>query len=159
MTSKPWASRRNCRNCRGVPLKGISNQVFVVVEEDMSSVLDRFIAAPSGSEPTGQPATAATVATVEVFHGYTAAELEAIMDPWEWSELGGSREALAAFARLLQESHQTETGERPERFDRVAMCRKCGPVWVPSFLEGQSLAGCRWCARRRKGLPIPRPHP
>lgn len=125
----------------------------------MSSVLDRFIASPFGSESAEEPATVATVATVEVFHGYTAAELEVLMDPWEWAELGGRCEALAAFARLLRESHQIETGERPERFDRVATCCKFGPVWALAFLEGQTLAGCRWCARRRKGLPIPKPHP
>jgi hypothetical protein len=120
----------------------------------MSSVLDRFLA------PTPIPeidANAATVATGEVLHGFTMAELEAILDPAEWAEVGSQPEVLTVFARSLRESRQIAAGERPERFDCVATCHKCGRVWVPAFLEGKTLAGCRWCARRTRGLPIPRP--
>jgi hypothetical protein len=123
----------------------------------MSSVLDRFFAPTTDPDPAPTLATVATVAAGEALPGFTLAELDALLEPDERAEIAGRPEVLIAFARSLRESRQIAAGERPERFDRVATCRRCGPVWVPAFLEGQTLAGCRWCARRSRGLSIPRP--
>ena len=116
----------------------------------MASSMSRFIRAGERLDP-------AIVATVATDHGFTAEELEERCDPADRWEIFRSAEALAAFALSLRESDQIARGERPSRFTYVATCKRCGPVFVPEFLAGHTMIGCRWCAARERGIAIPQP--
>lgn len=123
----------------------------------MSSVLDRFLTAGPAPANDATPATVATSAADADLYGFTISQLKSLAHPSEWAEVGHRPEVLSVFARSLRESRQIEAGERPDRFDGVATCRWCGPVWVPAHLDGQIVLGCRWCGPRSRGLPIPKP--
>ena len=72
----------------------------------------------------------------------------------EWDRL--TEPERQALTRAIQIRRMRERGEVPAHYTATTICDHCGPV--PSFPGiGPRVAGCVWCFRRAKGLPVPRP--
>lgn len=65
-----------------------------------------------------------------------------------------SNESLRANAAAVLDNKLRKSGVAPKHYDRKAICRGCGPVWL--WRDGL-VDGCPWCWNRSEGLPIPRP--
>jgi hypothetical protein len=78
---------------------------------------------------------------------------------------GRGRELALQYLRLLATDAAMRAGRLPPDFDTPAMCRHCGPVWLPrsqvamlDVVNGWPRAlGCPWCFIHPQGIRIPRP--
>lgn len=83
----------------------------------------------------------------------------------EAEQPGRGRELALQYLHTLATSATMRAGRLPPDFDTPAMCRHCGPVWLPAsqvvmldMVNGWPRAlGCPWCFIRKAGLYVPRP--
>jgi hypothetical protein len=84
----------------------------------------------------------------------------------ELSECVGSPDDdLRTYLHDLRDGREHQCGWRLLDETDKALCARCGPIWVASFVSRVApvvtgwprAAGCVWCANRRAGRPIPRP--
>jgi len=65
-----------------------------------------------------------------------------------------STDTLNCFIKSLIDRQKINQGIRPNNYNKPAICKNCGPVWL--WFSGEVL-GCPWCWNRANGNPIPRP--
>lgn len=75
----------------------------------------------------------------------------------DWPHVCETVERLKAFADMVSIRQTVEAGTVPARFTATAICRWCGPVYVPPAWSGQQINSCPWCLNRHRHKPIPRP--
>ena len=63
-------------------------------------------------------------------------------------------ETLIALARSMVLRRELNQGKVPSRFNKHAICKQCGPVWL---WDSSEVVFCPWCLNREEGKPIPRP--
>lgn len=93
-------------------------------------------------------------------------ELAAIAEQLAGYDADKLREALCVYLRTLAEDAVMRAGKLPPAYDTPAMCRHCGPIWLPraqvamlDVMDGSPTCwGCPWCfIHPSKGMDIPRP--
>ena len=65
-----------------------------------------------------------------------------------------NNETLSAFPLSLTYRRYMNQGIRPPTYNKPALCKNCGPVWL---WFSDEVLGCPWCWNRATGKPIPRP--
>lgn len=75
--------------------------------------------------------------------------------PEQLSALGD--DGLRSYVTALGWSADIDAGRVPSGWDRQGHCEGCGTVVLPPGHVAHCIA-CPWCARRKAGKPIPRPH-
>lgn len=84
----------------------------------------------------------------------------------QWTGFADNPTALRVWLQTLAEDDAMRQGIRPRAYDTPALCRRCGPVWLPheqvallDVLDGWPQAlGCPWCfVHLPDGRDIPRP--
>jgi hypothetical protein len=88
-------------------------------------------------------------------HGFTVTELaEACGEEWPWLRV--RPEILEPVAAALAASQAIDRGKVPEGWTDTLPCPSCGPVPIwPGGGAVTDAAGCPWCRRRARGLPLP----
>lgn len=85
----------------------------------------------------------------------------------EREQPGRGRELARQYLHMLATSAMMREGRLPPDYDTPAMCRHCGPVWLPAsqvecldVVDGWPRAlGCPWCfVKLPEGHRLPRPH-
>lgn len=93
-------------------------------------------------------------------------ELVAIAEQLADYDVDTLREALRVYLRTLAEDAAMRAGKLPPAYNTPAMCRHCGPVWLPraqatllDVADGWPTTwGCPWCfIHTPRGVRIPRP--
>ncbi|HET8635772.1 MAG TPA: hypothetical protein VFL96_02895 [Acidobacteriaceae bacterium] len=104
-----------------------------------------------------------------IVHRLPESEIAAIADQCpgiEPKDGGQGRKRAIAYLRALATTAVMQAGRLPDGFDTPALCRRCGPVWLPraqvamlEVVNGWPRAlGCPWCfVRLPGGRRIPRP--
>lgn len=95
---------------------------------------------------------------VELVHQLPAADLHQCDDMADAT--------AAAYLHAMQDTADRETGRLPPSYTARALCRHCGPVWLPpAHVAGADtvggwpyVLGCPWChVTPPEGMAIPRP--
>ena len=93
-------------------------------------------------------------------------ELAAIAEQLADYDTGRLRDALRVYLQTLAEDAEMRSGRLPPAYDTPALCRHCGPVWLPAsqvalldVVDGWPVTyGCPWCfIKMPKGHRLPRP--
>lgn len=93
-------------------------------------------------------------------------ELAAIAEQLADYDADRLRDALRVYLRTLAEDAEMRAGRLPPAYDTPALCRHCGPVWLPApqvacldVVDGWPVTyGCPWCfVHLPEGHRIPRP--